>query len=210
MLVSDLSFCQNLDTENKAVNTKDAVSPRAPYINHIEQVDSSIVINWENNYNSDLYSSYIIQISENNEKILFEWSSDSIVDQFIYTPDTTGSYQYQIFVKDSAGNVSKTQPENIYFDDGKTPVIKNIQVSPHPNRGYISLTWDTAKVNVLFYEIYRGKTKNDLDLIKSISPQDKQVFIDKDLTENGTYIYSVQYISEDGIYSSPSYIQVEY
>ena len=204
------TFIYGQEELNSKISSENNTAPIPPMITHIESNDSLIFVNWEYFQVNQLDTNILVRISDHDSTTIFQWTSVITTDQYIDRVKSNGTYKYQIITKDSSGNSSKSVIDLVYFHNGKTPTIENIQVFPNDAEKLIKLTWEKPPVGVISYDVYRGKNKQDMELIKSLSPESDRKYVDKDLTQGTTYIYSIQYISVDGIMSTPKYVEVKF
>lgn len=207
ILFSAVIHCQ---VNSSSINQSDTTKPVAPMITHFSTTDSTIIVNWEYFQVNKLDSNFLIRSTEVDKKIIFKWKSDISTDRFIDKVDSNGTYEYQIVTKNSVEKISKSLKSSVDFQNYPPPAINNVKVNVNTSESYVELSWEKPLIEVISYDIYRGLTKDNMNLIEVISPESEGVFVDRDLQNNNKYIYSIQYISADGLYSPPSYIYVDF
>ena len=74
----------------------------------------------------------------------------------------------------------------------------------------VVLSWEAPKEAVYSYKIMRAKDDGKLTYIKSISDPYTLTYVDKNVKAGRKYIYSINYMTEQGIQSIPAKHEVIY
>jgi hypothetical protein len=64
--------------------------------------------------------------------------------------------------------------------------------------------------SVFSYKIFKGPSKENMSLLKTIEKANEVVFSDNDISINNQYFYAIKYINKDGIHSIPKVKKVTY
>lgn len=67
----------------------------------------------------------------------------------------------------------------------------------------IKLNWQKPHDEVFSYKIFKGSSKDDLSLLKTIEDPLTTSFSDIDISINNQYFYAIKYITKGGIHSIP-------
>lgn len=98
----------------------------------------------------------------------------------------------------------------IFYEPGYRRNIDSFQVEVLRGKKQIKLDWKKPTDEVFSYKIFKGSSKDDLSLLKTIENPLTTTFSDIDISINNQYFYAIKYITKDGIHSIPLVKKVIY
>lgn len=199
--------------ENAPINTPvwtniiDDLKPQSQVDSLTTNGEDSIFVHWSGTDNgpANVYAYNIYYNKNGGEWTLWKYNSSLTNDVFIGEKDTT--YGFYSVAIDSATNVESTPSfadKTITISTPLPIVIKNFFLNEYNCSAFLS--WTTSQEsNTSHIDIYRTTTNaNGFEKIATVqsagqSSQEKMYsYIDKDVKENTTYEYQLQFVDIDG------------
>lgn len=212
----DLNYNQSIQSDTILLLKPDTIAPVPAVINSITYQDNGLKIEWTNSNSEDVKMNYLFRRYDGKGYTLSSWSVpiDSSSDIAIEYEDTIIApayhYQYQIQTIDENGNRSLSNTISKYYEPGYRKPLNNFEAKVSTERKVIVLKWLQPRDGVYSYQIFRGKTKESLLQLKTITDGSVTQFEDKNVRINNKYVYSIKYVNNDGIHSIPTKVEVIY
>lgn len=210
--VVDSNYNHSEHSDTIKIIKPDTIAPSPALLTSISKEDNLIHISWERSSSIDLKNGSLIRKVEQESDTLYTWTPDTIVDSFNDIPDRAeGHFTYYIISEDQAGNEAYSNKISIHYESGIRPSLDSVKGFADRSKKQIKLEWKKANYKVFSYDIYRGKSKEQMELVKTIEAEGSSLeYVDRNIYINNTYIYAIKYITTDGVHSVPYYVEVEY
>lgn len=210
--VVDSNYNHSEHSDTIKVVKPDTIPPSSALMTSIKKTDSTINISWERSVSTDLQHSSLLVNVKGKVDTLLSWTPDTLVDSFIdYPSQVKGHLTYFIISEDHSGNIAKSNEISLFYESGIRPPLDSLNGIADRSNKQIVINWPKANYEVFSYDVYRGKSEDNMELVKTIDSQSNLLeFVDRNIYINNTYVYAVKYITEDGVHSIPKYVKVVY
>lgn len=210
VIVVDSNYNNSVHSDTLLLIKPDTIPPIPNIISFAKRRDSVVHISWINSTSSDVKNHALIRSSDDKINIdtLYRWN-DSTSTFKDYKAIIGNFNSYQIITWDNSNNSSISNSFRMFFEPGyRKKIPLNIEVNRIEN--YISIRWDKPNDKVFSYQLYKGKSKESLTLIKTIEDPSVNSFFDIEISINNQYFYAIKYINSEGIHSMPNIKSIVY
>ena len=215
VLAEDRRFNASGLSDLLALKLPNLTPPSPPLLTKYKLSEIGIELRWVPSSSDDLKSHTVFRKKSNEQGAVWEkiFESKNLSDTLYLDteellPDT---YSYTVIAKDAMGLESDpANPVTITWH-GKTIKNEDINFSGSSNRElrFINLNWRVKNYEILEYKLYRGTSKEELRLYKTLEGKAKG-YNDVSLTINTLYVYGLQAILASGQISPLKLIDVKY
>jgi len=180
----------------------DTIAPVPSLIRSVKMTEKGIELRLIPSTSEDVSGTELYR----NEKAL-----GSVGDSFLDTTVVAGKfYAYYLKTSDLSGNSSRSKTISQKYEPG---IRRELTAEAKVNLGKkcIEITWQLpVNEEVYAVKIYKAKSGNPLRLWKTITDYSKNKIEDNTLYIGEEYVYTVSYITQDGIASVPVRLEVLY
>ena len=197
----DQNYNQSISSDTILGIKPDTIPPTPAIIKSVSIVNDGIRIEWIGSGSDDANSTVLYR-----NGIAIRPLDSAYIDTLL----TAGShYEYHLVTYDRSGNKSRSKTIGQKYEPGTRGAIEfSGRVNSDQHR--IELKWTAPDKNIYSFKIYKATAGNKLRLWKTIIDASVRKIEDKDIQIGEQYTYSIIYLTEEGIASTPSEIVINY
>ncbi len=190
-------------SEALEVERPDVVPPASPAIVSVKSTPNGAYIQWENSSSEDV-AEHIVCRRAKWQAVIDPIKEIPITDTTRNYLDTTiienTVYYYTLVAQDKSGLKSKPTPEMAAekLPSDRLTGMGKLKYEIDRKVKTVTISWNKPESKVVRYIIYRKTGEEGKLVIYANAPGDKNVFVDKRLTEDTKYTYTIKCILENG------------
>jgi len=197
----DLNYNNSINSDTILGVKPDTIPPVPCVLKSVEISEKGLLISWIESDSEDRLSSTLFR--DNVEVGIFEG-------EYIDTSLTFGkTYTYQLKTEDQSGNESFSNKISGFYEPGFRPSL-DATIKKNIEKKRIEISWNLPQEELYAIEIYRSLKGEKLRYWKTIKETGDTTIFDKNVQIGEDYVYSVKYITKDGIHSIPSELEISY
>ncbi|AYB29166.1 fibronectin type III domain-containing protein [Chryseolinea soli] len=182
----------------------DDIAPTAPVFLKTDVFKDSIVLAWQNSASEDVAYHELSRVEKDErlERVIQTWKPPVSIEKFKDESLEQGkTYAYRLTVYDSAGNKNGTLSKEIFFESGIRRAV-SVKAEPDKEKKSIALLWKNQEPAIKCV-VYR-KINDDPLKLYTVIEGNIEVYTDKNLKINNSYVYRIQLIMPSGVRSELS------
>jgi fibronectin type 3 domain-containing protein/flagellar hook assembly protein FlgD len=194
---------ESLPSEETPVAVGDVEPPSSPLNLTATPSGSNVILNWSANLEPDIAGYNVYRNSPDGWLKI----NSSLILEATYTDSNllNGTYTYRVTALDTTGNESLPSNEaSVTVNIGAIQPPQNLSVTPVPEGGALSLTWEYPGDPVAGYNLYRSTTSGGPYTKVNALLITSTAYLDTGLTNGTTYYYVVTAVDSIGNQSAYS------
>ena len=197
----DLNYNNSINSDTILGLKPDTIPPVPCVLKSVEMTEKGLLVSW---IESDSEDRQLSTLWRNNQEI------GSFEGEYMDTSLMFGkTYTYQLKTADKSGNESLSNDISQFYEPGYRPSIE-ATVKKNVEQKRIELSWKLPKEKLFSMEIYKGLKGEKLRYWKTIRETDETAIFDENVRIGEDYVYSIKYITKDGIHSIPLELGIAY
>jgi uncharacterized protein len=195
----DLNFNNSISSDTVLLLKPDTIPPSPGVFKTHSFTSKGITLNWNNSRDEGLKYQSIVKTVDGHESILYTWtdtSKNSILDTNVISGK---QYRYLLIASDQSNNIDSSAAYYVNFELGYRPALKTLKAIVDKEKMAVRLNWEYPIEEVFSYQIYKSKEGGPYKLLKTISKNEKQEYVDNEVKINNKYSYKITILLESGI-----------
>lgn len=203
MSATDLNYNKSIMSDTILVLKPDTIAPVPCVLKDVQINDTLLKVIWINSDSEDIGNNFLLRKSEQSIDTVFRWNDkqSEFNDENI---DAGNNYTYLIVTSDKSKNQVSSKDFSRFYEPGFRKPMANFTIDANMEEKSIVLSWEQPRDSVFSYQISRAKEGGKLRYLKTLSDAEVTTFSDKNVSINNKYFYSIKYINQDGIHSTPA------
>lgn len=204
ILSSDKRYNQSAFTAVLELTKPDKVLPSAPVFSHYDLVDGKVKLTWINSPDAEVVKYRLLRRDKAKQIVSWEvikefTNTHAVKDSLTDAPRHENAFAYTLQAVAADGLVSEYAPELtiIIKDDPSSFPLPVVKTLADRDAKQITVSWRYDMKGVKQFWLYRAAGDEPVSLLQVLDGSRFQ-FIDKNLTINKKYQYTIKVIMENG------------